>query len=57
LEEFAFERTRAHSRHKDGKNVPDATTAFKTACLNVTLAHAKIGRAVLAVVAPIVVVV
>ena len=44
MEAFAFEGTRARSRNKDGKNVPDATTAFKTAaCLNVTLAHAKIG--------------
>ena len=44
LEAFSFEGTRARSRNKDDKNVPDATTAFKTvACLNVTLAHAKIG--------------
>jgi hypothetical protein len=44
LEAFAFEGTRARSRNKDGKNVPNATTAFKTvACLNVTLGHAKIG--------------
>ena len=50
LEAFAFEGTRARSRNKDDKNVPDATTAFKTvACLNVTLAHAKIGCAVLVV--------
>jgi hypothetical protein len=43
LEAFAFEGTLARSRNKDGKNVPDATTAFKTvACLNVTLAAAKI---------------
>jgi hypothetical protein len=41
---FAFEGARARSRNKDGKNVPNATTAFKTvACLNVTLGHAKIG--------------
>jgi hypothetical protein len=46
LEAFAFEGTRARSRNKDGKNVAEATTAFKTvACLNVTLAHAKIGCA------------
>jgi hypothetical protein len=50
LKAFTFEGTRARSRNKDGKNVPDATTAFKTvACLNVTLAHAKIGCAVLVV--------
>ena len=50
LEAFSFEGTRARSRNKDDKNVPDATTAFKTvACLNVTLAHAKIGCAVLVV--------
>src|SRR5258708_40365258 len=50
LEAFVFEGTRPRSRNKDGKNVPDATTAFKTvACLNVTLAHAKIGCAVLVV--------
>src|SRR5436190_537550 len=37
LDAFAFEDTRARSRNKDGKNVLDATTAFKTvACLNVT---------------------
>ena len=47
LEPFAFEGTRARSRNRDGKNVPDATKAFKTvACLNVTLAHAKIGCAI-----------
>jgi hypothetical protein len=34
LEAFAFEGTRARSRNKDGKNVPNATTAFKTAALN-----------------------
>src|SRR5882757_8736730 len=45
-----FEGTRAHSRNKDGKNVLDAITAFKTVgCLNVTFAHAKIGCAVLVV--------
>ena len=50
LEAFAFEGTRARSRNKDGKNVPDATKAFKTvACLKVTLAHAKIGCAALVV--------
>src|SRR5258705_12413828 len=50
LEAFAFEGTRARSRNKDGKNVLDAITAFKTvACLNVTLAHAKIGCPVLVV--------
>jgi hypothetical protein len=50
LEAFAFEGTRARSRNKDGKNVPNATTAFKTvACLNVTLGHVKIGCAVLVV--------
>jgi hypothetical protein len=31
LEAFAFEGTLARSRNKDGKNVPDATKAFKTA--------------------------
>ena len=50
MEAFAFEGTWARSRNKDGKNVPDAAIAFKTvACLNVTLAHAKIGCAVLVV--------
>jgi hypothetical protein len=35
---------RARSRNKDGKNVPETTTAFKTvASRNVTMAHAKIG--------------
>jgi hypothetical protein len=34
-------RAQMISRNKDGKNVPDATTTFKTAaCLNVTLAYA-----------------
>ena len=32
-EAFAFEGTRARSRNKDGKNVLDATTAFKTSGL------------------------
>ena len=45
LEAFSFEGTRARSRNKDDKNVPDATTSFKTvACLNVTLAYAKMVR-------------
>jgi hypothetical protein len=40
-----LEGTRARSRNKDSKNVPDATTSFKTvACLNVTLADAKIAQ-------------
>ena len=35
---------------QSGKNVPDATTAFKTvACLNAILAHAKFGGTVLVV--------
>jgi hypothetical protein len=59
LEAFAFEGTWARSRNKDGKNVPDAAIAFKTvACLNVTLAHAKlVAQFWWLAVAPIVVVV
>jgi hypothetical protein len=59
LEAFAFEGTRARSRNKDGKNVPDATKAFKTvACLNVTLAMRKlVAQFYWLAVAPIVVVV
>ena len=34
LEPFAFEGTRARSRNKDGENVQDATTAFKTTPLD-----------------------
>jgi hypothetical protein len=42
-EAFAFAGTPARSRNKDGMNVLDATTAFKTvACLNVTLAMRKL---------------
>jgi len=38
LQALALEGTRVRSRNEDGKNVPDATKAFKTvACLNVTL--------------------
>jgi hypothetical protein len=52
---------KAHGRilEKDGKNVLDAITAFKTVgCLYVTFAHAKFGCAILVVgSAPIVVVV
>jgi hypothetical protein len=43
LDAVAFEGARARSRNKEGKNVPDATKAFKTvACLSLTLAHAKL---------------
>jgi hypothetical protein len=50
-----LEGTRARSRNNDGKNVPDTTTSFKTvACLNVTLAHAKIAQFWWLAVAPIV---
>ena len=42
LQALAFEDTRARSRNEDGKNVLDATKAFKTvACLSVTLPMRK----------------